>query len=58
MKKVLSLALILLLLGAFVGCSNEQESSNSAKKIEYELNKTVQYQDIEFNVDENLGIAR
>lgn len=53
MKKVLSLALILLLLGAFVGCSNEQESSNSAKKIEYELNKTVQYQDIEFNVDEN-----
>lgn len=53
MKKVLSLALILFLLGAFVGCSNEQESSNSAKKIEYELNKTVQYQDIEFNVDEN-----
>lgn len=53
MKKVLSLALILLLLGAFVGCSNEQESSNSAKKIEYELNKTVQYDDIEFNVDEN-----
>lgn len=53
MKKVLSLAIILLLLGAFVGCSKEQESSSSVKKMEYKLNKTVQYDDIEFNVDKN-----